>query len=177
MQLAERLTRRGHALAPPTIVARTGWTADELLAAATAREGRPFDFVSLQIGVNDQYRGADLEDYRSSFRTVLAHAIQRAHEDSRRVVVLSIPDWGVTPHADGRDRKAVATEIDRFNAVNRKETSRVGAQYVDVTTASREAAADPALLAPDGLHVSGLMYARWAALALPAVLRALHARA
>lgn len=172
-QLVQRLVRDGHALARPTIVAGTGWTAAELLEAARAGDDGPFDLVSLQIGVNDQYRGADAEDYRPAFRSLLGLAIDRAHGDAGRVLVLSIPDWGATPYAEGRDRDAIATAIDAFNVVNRGETASAGARYVDVTPASRDAGADRTLLAPDGLHLSESMYARWADLALPSAVRAL----
>jgi len=88
---------------------------------------------------------------------------------AQRVLVLSVPDWGGTPYAQGRDRARIAAEIDRFNAVNRQESTARGARYVDVTQASR--AAPPAgagpRLAPDGLHPSGEMYAVWARLVLP----------
>jgi len=89
------------------------------------------------------------------------------------VVVLSIPDWGVTPFAEGRDRAQVAREIDAFNAAAREVTAELGARWVDVTPASRQAGADPAMLVADGLHPSGRQYAAWAELALPAAAAAL----
>ena len=67
----------------------------------------------------------------------------------------------MTPFADGRKRDRIAMEIDLFNQVNREEAERAGARYVDVTPISREAATEPSLLAADGLHPSGRMYARW----------------
>ena len=94
------------------------------------------------------------------------------------MVVLSIPDWGVTPFAaDERPRTAetIGAEIDRFNQINREETAQAGARYVDVTPVSRRAATDPALVAPDGLHPSGAMYEEWARLALPEAAAALGA--
>jgi len=89
------------------------------------------------------------------------------------VVVVSIPDWGVMPFADGRDRHAIAQAIDRFNAVNREETGRVGAHYADITPLSRRAANDASLVARDGLHPSASMYAAWLDLVFPVALRAL----
>lgn len=174
VQLAAMLRERGVPVGEPTIIARTGWTTDELATGidAASPEGR-FDLVSLLIGVNNQYRGRDAEEYRLQFRERLAQAIRFADGDARRVIVLSIPDWGVMPFAEGRDRGRIATEIDRFNTINREETSRAGARYVDVTPASREAARDPSLVAGDGLHPSGAQYTRWAQLALPAALAAL----
>lgn len=167
------LRARGFAVAEPVIVATTGWTTDELgrgLDAATI--SGPFDVVTLLIGVNDQYRGRTADDYRPAFRALLARAIDFAGGEASRVVVLSIPDWGVTPFAEGRDRARIAAEIDAFNAINRDEASRTGAHYVDVTESSRRAAADPRLVAADGLHPSGAMYDEWAHLAVPVILAA-----
>jgi hypothetical protein len=81
---------------------------------------------------------------------------------------VSIPDWGATPFAAGEDRVRIGAEIDTFNAVNRAETAKAGARYVDVTPGSRRVPAEPDLVAGDGLHPSGRMYAEWARLALPA---------
>jgi len=126
--------------------------------------------VSLLIGVNDQYRGYPLEGYREDFRFMLGKAIEYAGGDPKRVVVLSIPDWGVTPFAQGRDADQVAKEIDLFNAINKEETEKAGAHYVDVTPISREAVSNPTLIASDGLHPSGKMYAMWAEKTLPIAL-------
>lgn len=169
VQLAAMLDRHGVTVAPPEIVARTGWTTDELAAGIErAQPTGPYALVALLIGVNDQYRGRDEGQYRSRFAGLLAQAIGFAGGEPGRVLVFSIPDWGVTPHAAGRDRGAISAAIDRFNAINRDEGRRAGAHYLDVTLISREAAGDPSLLAGDGLHPSGRMYARWAELALPA---------
>lgn len=173
-QLRRRLAEAGIAIGEPEIIAVTGWTTGELAAGmdAAAPSG-PRDLVSLLIGVNNQYRGLDVGEYRAEFRALLARAIALAG-NPRRVIVLSIPDWGVTPFAEGRDRAAIATGIDRFNAVNREEAAAAGARYVDVTAVSRRAAADASLTASDGLHPSGAMYAAWAELVLPHALAALE---
>lgn len=157
-----------------TIIARTGWTTDELWDGIQAQEiNPPYDLVSLLIGVNNQYRGLDVEAYRKSFVFLLNKAIEYAGGDANRVIVLSIPDWGVTPFAGDRDSKKIADEINQFNAINREETKKAGAHYIDITPVSREAVNDPSLIAGDGLHPSGKMYAEWAELALPVVLEIL----
>lgn len=175
VQLAALLRERGLAVAEPMIIARTGWTTDELDVAITAAapEG-PFGLVTLLVGVNNQYRGRGAEEYRSHFSRLLRRAVDFAGGDHQRVLVLSIPDWGVTPFAEGRNRDRIAREIDEFNSVNREETLRAGARYVDVTPLSREARTDSRLLAQDGLHPSAAMYAGWAGLALPEALAALE---
>lgn len=152
----------------PTIIARTGWTTAELSAGIDrAKPQGVYELVSLLIGVNNQYRGQSEVEYRQEFVALLQRAIAFADQKPARVLVLSIPDWGVTPFARGRDQTAISAAIDRFNAINRTETEQGGAQYVDVTPVSRQAVYDPALIARDGLHPSGKMYAEWARLALP----------
>lgn len=174
--LARLVRASGAPLADPRTIARTGWTCDEL-SAAIDRETLPerHDLVTLLVGVNDQFRGRDPEGFREDLAAMLRRAIALAGGDPGRVVVLTIPDWGVTPFAArvGRDASGVAAGIDRFNGVVRDEVSRAGARLVDVTPISRRAAGDESLLAPDGLHPSGRMYALWAEAALPEVTAAL----
>ncbi len=170
-QLAARLRIEGLRVADPVVVAATGWTTSDLLAAIDAAPPRgTFGLVTLLIGVNDQYRGLPCDTaYRARLDALLRRAVSFARGEPARVLVLSIPDWGVTPFAAGRNRAAVAAAIDAFNTVNRAAAEAAGAGWLDVTPASREAASDPALLAPDGLHPSAAMYARWVDLLLPRV--------
>ena len=123
--------------------------------------------VSLLIGVNNQYRGRELEEYREQFLALLSQAVSFAGGEPSRVLVLSIPDWGVMPFARDRDRETISRDIDAFNQVNREESVRSGARYVDVTGISRTAGSNPSLVAEDGLHPSGVQYALWAGAALP----------
>lgn len=159
-----------------TIIARTGWTVDELWKGiqSTPPEGT-YDLVTLLIGVNDQYRGYPVDGYREDFQFMLGKAIEYAGGDPNRVIVLSIPDWSVTPFAQTRHAEQITKDIDAFNAVNKEETEKAGAHYIDITPISRAAVNDPALIAGDGLHPSGKMYAEWAQLALPVVLEILTA--
>ncbi|GAP65231.1 hypothetical protein MBSD_n0520 [Mizugakiibacter sediminis] len=176
MQLAARLRAEGFAVADPEIVATTGWTTDELAAAMDAAAfAPPYALVTLLIGVNNQYRGRDLDAYRGEFRALLARAIALAGGDARRALVVSIPDWGVTPfaRAQGRDAAAIAAAIDAFNAVNRAEAATQGAVWLDVTDLSRDRGDSAAMLAADGLHPSAAQYARWVERILPAARRAL----
>ncbi len=176
VRLAALLRERGTGGAEPEIVARTGWTVRELSRGIDAAAPRgPYGLVTLLIGVNDQFRGGDPETYRSDFAAMLRRAIGFAGGRADRVVVLSIPDWSVTPFAvqSGRDRGRIAAEIDHFNRINREETARAGSRYVDVTPVSRKAGADRSLIALDGLHPSGALYAEWARLAAPEAAAAL----
>jgi lysophospholipase L1-like esterase len=173
-RLVERLREEGLEIAPPEVVARTGWTTDELLVGiGDSGPLGEYHLVTLLIGVNNQYRARDLAAYEEEFGQLLEIAIARAGGDPGRVLVLSIPDWGVTPFADGRDRAAIRGGIDAFNAVNRAAARAAGAGYVDVTESSRRAGSDRSLLVADGLHPAAAMYDEWARLALPAARRAL----
>ena len=169
-QLAKLLAREG-LQTDVTIIARTGWTVDELWEGIQSNPpGGIYDLVTLLIGVNDQYRGYSVNEYREDFRFLLGKAIEYAGGDPARVIVLSIPDWGMTPFAADRDRAQIAEEIDQFNLVNYEEAQKAGVHYADVTPISREAVSDAALIASDGLHPSGKMYALWAEKVLPVVM-------
>jgi lysophospholipase L1-like esterase len=152
---------------PARIIAKTGWTTDELeTGIIAANNAEPlhssYDFVSLLIGVNNQYRGRSVESYKPEFEELLKKAIRYADNRADRVVVLSIPDWGVTPFANGRDRAQIAREIDAYNAANKLVAEQYNVHYINITPWTREAAADNSLLASDGLHPSGKEYKRWA---------------
>ncbi len=175
-QLAAALRADGVPLAEPQIVATTGWTTDELDAGidAAAPQGR-FDLVSLLVGVNDQYRGRPLDDYRPRFSALLERAIAFAGARPSQVLVLAIPDWGVTPFAaaQGRDRARIAAELDAFNRAAADICAARGVTFVDIAPASRARGGEAAMLAADGLHPSAVMHALWTAQALPAARDAL----
>jgi len=171
-QLAARL-----GLDAPEIVAQTGWTTDELGAAMDAHAFHPpYALVTLLIGVNNQYRGRDLASYRGEFTQLLQRAIELAGDNPRHVVVVSIPDWGITPFARGRDARAIAREIDAYNAANREIAANSHAHYADVTGISRDRGEREDMLVSDGLHPSAAMYTRWLDAILPATQAALSSR-
>ena len=169
VQLVARLRDDGIDIADPRIIATTGWTTDELAAAMDAASfAPPYDLVTLLVGVNNQYRGRPLDEYRAQFRDLLQRAIHLAGGNAAHVVVVSIPDWGVTPFAarEGCDAARIAREIDAFNAAACAETGGAGAHWIDVTTISRASGSRDELVA-DGLHPSGAQYARWVDAILP----------
>ncbi|MGE5643420.1 MAG: SGNH/GDSL hydrolase family protein [Byssovorax cruenta] len=151
-----------------TVIARTGWTVDELWEGIQANPpGGPYELVTLLIGVNDQYRDYPPDGYRNDFRFILGKAVEYAGGNANKVIVLSIPDWGITPFAATRDRQRISQQIDEFNAINLAETKNAGAHYVDVTEISRMAKDDLDLITGDRLHPSGKMYAMWVEKVLP----------
>ncbi|MEO5559240.1 MAG: SGNH/GDSL hydrolase family protein [Dokdonella sp.] len=178
-QLARRLRARGVAVDDPEFIARTGWTTDELAAAIDAAHlSPPYALVTLLIGVNNQYRGRDVANYRDEFSTLLDRAIILAG-DPTRVIVVSIPDWGVTVFASeqARDTNQVGAEIDAYNAAALASSNARGVRFVDVTSLSREAGDASAMLVEDGLHPSAAQYALWSQEILPATAQALGLRA
>lgn len=160
VQLSARLNSDSIDIAEPLIIAKTGWTTDELLAAIKEKNVKDtFSIVTLLIGVNNQYRGRDAENYRSELKQLLDIAINYAGGKKEHVFVLSIPDWGVTPFAEGKERGKIAAEIDEYNRVKKEECEKLGVKFYDITEISRTI--DPALIASDGLHPSGKMYKMW----------------
>ncbi len=151
-------------VADPVIIATTGWTTDEL--AASIREHNikdTFSFVSLLIGVNNQYRGRSVENYREEFTSLLEQAIGFANGNADRVFVLSIPDWGATPFAEGKDRQKIAVEIDAYNAAKKEITLAHNCHYTEITESTRQNGRSAEYLAEDSLHPSAKEYAIWAA--------------
>lgn len=158
----------------PRIVAVTGWTTDELNEAIKKESiQETFDFVTLLIGVNNQYRGRDIENYKKEFALLLNKAILFANGHTDRVFVLSIPDWGVTPFAEGRDRKEIAQKIDEFNIANKSIALAYRCHYIDITPGTRLHGTDEQYLTPDKLHYSSKEYQVWAEALAPAVARVL----
>ncbi len=171
-QVADLLRKEKITIDEPTIIAKTGWTTDELQEQLSrTRLAVPFDFVTLLIGVNNQYRGRSATEYAQQFEELLQQAIGYAGDKANHVIVLSIPDWGVTPFAKDRDKTKIAEEIDAFNAINEPIAKKYKVHYINITPLTREAATDKTLVAADGLHPSGKDYARWAKLVADVMLK------
>lgn len=174
-QSVRLLNSNGYNFNAPEILAMTGWTTDELEDAIDKSDlNNSFDFVTLLVGVNDQYRGRKVEEYKPRFESLLKRAIQFANGQSSRVMVLSIPDWGVTPFAKDRDSEKISRQINSYNEVNRQIALEHKVEYIDITASTREASSNPGLVAPDGLHPSAKEYAKWAAKIYLAVKEQLH---
>lgn len=169
--LADSLRAVDYLVDTVRIIARTGWTTTNLLAALEQENiGTDYDLVSLLIGVNNQYRGTGLSSYRSEFEQLLQRAMTYAGNRPQNVFVLSIPDYSETPFADRLDKQKIAAEIDQYNTENRNITEKYGARYVYITDLTRGIEDRQAeLLAHDGLHYSGAMHALWVQRSLPVV--------
>ena len=169
VQLVAKLKEKNVDFSEPKIIAKTGWTTDELIAAISkASITQKFDMVSLLIGVNNQYRGRSSAVFVEEFKSLLQQAVGFSKNGKKGVFVVSIPDWGVTPFASGRDRESIAKQIDEFNTLSKSVCDKEGIVYVDITDISR--LPDPSFIANDGLHPSGNMYAKWVERILPTII-------
>lgn len=148
----------------PDIIATTGWTTANLLDALSHRAtpSAHYDLVSLLIGVNNQYQGRSQAEYSREFAELIRESIRLAGNRPSHVIVLSIPDYSVTPFARGSNTELIASQIDSFNVINHKIAMDYKVSWVDITGDSRRAATDPSLVAFDGLHFSGKEYEIWA---------------
>lgn len=168
VQVKDKLLKDGITMQAPDIIATTGWTTINLQNAIKARNlSSTYDMVTLLIGVNDQYRGLDTASYRIHFTELLQKSVLLAGNKPAHVIVLSIPDYSVTPFALYSDTARIRKQLDDFNAINKELTLANKVNYIDITPATREAKYDSSLLANDGLHPSGIEYGKWADMIVP----------
>lgn len=179
-RFAELLRRAGQSVSIPKIIARTGWTTDELNAAmdqalASGQIEPSYDFVSLLIGVNNQYRGRTAAEYALEFEALLLRALSLAAGHASRVVVVSIPDWGVTEFgkADPRGAVQIGQEIDAFNASAKAVCAQFSVNFVDITPISRQ---HPDWTVADRLHPDGRQYQAWAIAVRDTLIRSAETR-
>jgi lysophospholipase L1-like esterase len=162
-QVVQLLRKKGLNFPAPEIIAKTGWTTDELLSAIENYSFLPkYDFVSLLIGVNNQYRGRSVEEYKTEFENLLKRAISFAHSKKDHVIVLSIPDYSNTPFARSLPTDKVAKEIDLYNSVNKAVSIQYKVKYIDITQGTKNVESDSSLLTTDQLHPSEKEYQNWA---------------
>ncbi len=162
-QSLQLLRQAGLHFHAPEIIAKTGWTTSELAEHLLhTKLNESYDFVTLLIGVNNQYRGLSLDDYKSDMEFLLKKAMHFAANKTERVIVISIPDWGTSPFAADRDRKTIAKEIDDYNQAKKQMAGDHGFHYIDITHDQRSTGDNPEFVASDKLHPSGKEYAKWA---------------
>jgi lysophospholipase L1-like esterase len=162
-QALQLLRKKGFHFHAPEIVAKTGWTTAELAGHLLhTKLNDQYDIVTLLIGVNNQYRGLSLEDYKADLEFLLKKALHFAANKTERVVVVSIPDWGTTPFAADRDRDKIAKEIDQFNAAKKTLCGKYDVAFIDITADQRADKDDETFIASDKLHPSGKEYSKWA---------------
>lgn len=165
-QVVQILTGEGWLFAPPRILAKTGWTTGELLLATNEQRliEERFDAISLLIGVNNQYRGQPFHQFEEEFNALIDLCLVMVNGAGQRLVLLSIPDWGVTPFGKNGPQSVdqIALEIDSYNAFIQETASRRGLPFVEITTNYRSIGGLPENLVADGLHPSRYIYSDWA---------------
>ena len=170
VQTVQKLKNLQFGFSHPEIIAITGWTTSDLINALNNRPPQHlYSIVTLLIGVNNQYQHKTLNQYQIEFSDLLNRAIYYAGNKPGHVLVLSIPDYSVTPFAAGSDTIKAAEEIDAFNDINKDISLDARVQYINITPISREAKTNASLVAADGLHPSGLQYNRWSELLASAI--------
>jgi lysophospholipase L1-like esterase len=147
----------------PEIIAQTGWTSFELADhLINFKLNESYDFVSLLIGVNNQYRGLPITDFAGDFEYLLKKAIHLANKKNDHVIVLSIPDWTITPFAEKQHKTGLSKEIDAYNELCKMMADKYHVHFIDITIESRKVGKDNSLLGADHLHYSAKAYAIWA---------------
>ena len=159
-----------------TVVARTGWTTTDLLDTLTAEAPPPHDFVTLLVGANNVFGRLPNATFETEFPQLLALAISLADGQPEHVLVVSIPDYTVTPVGSRIEPDAMRTEIDGYNELILRATREQNVTMIDVTGISRLALEDPTLIARDGLHPSASQYALWVEAIRPVVVETFRRR-
>ncbi len=172
--LSQKLNQKGVEVQLDKIVATTGWTTNELLSAINNDkdlENAKYDLVRLLIGVNNQYRGYGIEQYKEEFELLLKKAIDLAGKRVNKVFVVSIPDYGVTPFAkeNNKNDALIAKELDEYNKIAKNISDKYGVKFFDITPISLKAIWDGEMIAKDKLHPSAKMYAEWADYLAPGI--------
>jgi lysophospholipase L1-like esterase len=117
-------------------------------------------FGSLLVGVNDVVQGVPSETFMANVASVLDALL--ATLPPRRIVVVSTPDYTVTPegasYGDPLERRRT---IVAFNGILADAAGDRGIAFVEIFDLSQLARDDPSLFAADGLHPSGAQYRLW----------------
>lgn len=142
------------------IVARTGWTTTDLISSVSSQEiEKDYDFVTLLIGVNNQFQGVPFEVYEKEFPELVAKAIAYAKGDKSNVVVLSIPDYAYTPFGKGDSK--ISEELSEYNNFAKNYCVNHGVTFLNITDITEKGLENPSLVASDNLHPSMLAYQKF----------------
>lgn len=162
-QVVEALRKKGLNFSAPEIIAKTGWTTDELSAAIDAHIFlTKYDFVTILIGVNNQYRSRTVEEYKLELEGLLKKALQFADGKKEHVIVISIPDYSISPFAQTKDPENISKSIDLFNSVNNALSIQYKVQHIDISTDLKDVKDPASLFVEDGLHPTANEYKKWA---------------
>ena len=146
----------------PMIIAETGWKTYDLLNAINQTNfTKKYDYISLLIGVNNQFNSRPIDEFEEDLNKLMDE-MKRIKKNDGNIIIISIPDWSYTPFGESNDMSDISEKINLFNSSLRKFASTNDLKYVDVTEISRRAINEPDLITNDNLHPSGIMYLEWA---------------
>ena len=146
----------------PMIIAETGWKTYDLLNAINQTNfTKKYDYISLLIGVNNQFNSRPIDEFEEDLNKLMDE-MKRIKKNDGSIIIISIPDWGYTPFGESSDMSDISEQINLFNSSLRKFATTNGLKYVDVTEISRRGINEPDLITNDNLHPSGIMYLEWA---------------
>ena len=142
------------------ISAQTGWTTTNLKSAISAQSpSNDYDFVTLLIGVNNQYQNRPFSLYELEFPELVNIAVTKVKGIKANVIVVSIPDYAYTPFGNGNT--TISSQIDAYNAFAENYCIQNNITFVNITDITRQGLAQPNLVASDGLHPSELAYSKF----------------
>ena len=161
-QFIEIAYEKGLYFEKPKIIAQTGWKTYDLLNAINETNfTKKYDYVSLLIGVNNQFNSRSIYEFEEDLDKIM-DKIDIVRKNNGSTIIISIPDWGYTPFAESYNRDTISYEINLFNKSLKNFADKNDIKYVDVTEISRKTLNEDDLLASDNLHPNGLMYLEWA---------------
>ena len=174
-KLTERLREDGYAVDDPVVIAENGWTTDDLDEAIDEQnpEG-PFDLVTLLIGANNCFQGEPPEIFAPKFEAMLDRALGFA-ETPDSVVVITVPDYTLTPVGRENDPEEHAARLERYERITREAVEDRGVRLVDVVPPSKRVEEKPALIAGDDLHPAPAQHDLWLERIYPVAAAALRA--
>jgi len=152
----------------------TGWTTKDAIDRGLPKflNSNP-NFATLLIGVNDWVQGVDETTFRNRF-TYLADQMLAVLPNKKHLLVVTIPDFGVTPTGPKYSRgRNIHEGIIHFNQIVTEEARKRGLTVVDIFPLSKKMGQDKSLVAKDGLHPSAKEYAEWEKIIFPAALELL----
>ncbi len=162
-QLTAKLNQDQVEFKMPDIIAVTGWRTDELLKAIEQEniKANTYDFVSLLIGVNNQYQGKPIRQYELEFNELLDQAILFSKHNTAGVFVVGIPDYSTTSFAQATNKPHIKSDLRAYNAYAQEVCQQKGIPFFDILELASTLNTKPGMLASDGLHPSGEQYKAW----------------
>lgn len=159
--LTQQLNKAGIQIELVANPGKTGWTTQQAIDyELPVLEQNDADFVTILLGVNDYVQGVPIDIFEQRFSIVVDAAVEQV--GTERVVVVTIPDFSVTPTGQTFGNPAeLAQGVTEFNNSIKKIAVNRSLTVIDIFPLSQVMREDVTLVAPDGLHPSATMYQQW----------------